>query len=363
MDLTRIRTDFQLALTTLFAAVTSLGVLPFAIYRLSQGQLLVAAVEIALVMSIVAACVHGWGGGNVERLSQVMVVVYTAGCVVVAHLLPRVGPMWMYPVLLANFMLVQPRFAAAVSMAGVVALLLSPVVFTGMQARLVFLVTASVACLFAFIFAFRSNAQRQQLEELASHDTLTGIHNRRTLEREIGIAIEAFRRHHTPYGLAMVDLDHFKRINDTFGHEAGDRVLVEFTAMVNRITRRGDRFFRFGGEEFVLLLPGADADALGVFCEHLRQSAGAELHCGNQVVTVSIGAAALRRGEDAVSWLARADDATYEAKRRGRDCVVIAAGVASRGDARGATEEQEAIDAGFTLARRSNAAPGARAHT
>lgn len=363
VELKRIRTDFQLAVTTLFAVVTSVGILPFAIYRLVHGQLLVAAVDLALIASIGGACLYGWRGGSIERLSRIMVVVYTAGCVVVANLVHAPGVLWMYPVLLANFMLVSPRLATVVSVGGIAAMLVSPGVFPDLQARLVFLVTSTVACLFAFIFAYRANAQRTQLEDLATHDTLTGIHNRRTMERELGIAIETFRRHHTPYGLAMVDLDHFKRINDTFGHEAGDRVLVEFTALVNRIRRRGDRFFRFGGEEFVLLLPGADADALGVFCEHLRQSVAAGLHCDNQVVTVSIGAAELLRDEDATTWLARADDATYDAKRQGRDCVVIAARAGSRSDARSASGEHDAIDAGFSLARRANAAPRAGART
>ena len=112
------------------------------------------------------------------------------------------------------------------------------------------------------------------------------------MERELSIAIETYRRHRTPCGLAILDLDHFKRINDAYGHAAGDQVLVDFVKHVADKVRRSDRFFRMGGEEFVLLLPGANAGSLHTVCENLRAHVEAMLRYEKERITVSIGAAA-----------------------------------------------------------------------
>ncbi|MBW3550859.1 MAG: GGDEF domain-containing protein, partial [Proteobacteria bacterium] len=118
-------------------------------------------------------------------------------------------------------------------------------------------------------------------------------------------------------------LDHFKAINDGFGHEAGDAVLVQFSDLVRSSTRKGDRFFRLGGEEFALLLPGADIDALRDITEHLRASVERAVRCDDRPVTISIGATPLAAGESASSWLSRADSAMYLAKGEGRNRVVV----------------------------------------
>lgn len=325
----RLRTDFRFAITTLFGVVTMLFVLPFAIYRFTQGQVWVGLVDLGIVASILVGVAHAWRGGDIDRVASGVVVACCIGCVLVANLVGLPGLVWMYPVLLANFMLVGWRMAIAVSVLALVGILLSPGLFESRLQVLMFLVTGMVTGLFAFIFAYRTESQRQQLEALASHDPLTGAFNRRALQRELVIAIESARRHRIPYGLALLDLDHFKQINDNHGHEAGDQVLVDFTGLVRLHSRRGDRLFRYGGEEFVLLLPHAGRDALPALCGHLRARVAAELAAGDAPITVSIGAAALEPDETAAGWLARADAAMYEAKRRGRDRVVVHAGGAA----------------------------------
>jgi diguanylate cyclase (GGDEF)-like protein len=191
--------------------------------------------------------------------------------------------------------------------------------------RVAFAVTGLVVGLFAYIFAHRTERQRMQLEQLVTRDALTSTANRRAMEQELPIAIAASRRHDTRTSLAVLDIDHFKRINDGHGHEAGDRVLVDFARVISATTRRGDRLFRYGGEEFVLLLPGIDATALPVLCETLRERVAEQIEIGGRRVTVSIGAAELGPEDSASEWLARADGAMYRAKRDGRNRVVVAA--------------------------------------
>jgi diguanylate cyclase (GGDEF)-like protein len=323
MSWRRLRTDFRFAIIVLFASVAVLAIVPFGIYRVLQGQWSVAAVDAAIVGFLAVSLVHAWRGGDIDRMAPWLVAGYTTGCIAIAILLGLPGVMWMYPVILGNFMLLRWKGAVFASALGVLALLLIPGTLETYAHVLLFTITATLAGTLASIFAYRAETQRVQLESLASLDPLTGAFNRRTLQAELAIAIADAQRRRASCGLAMLDLDHFKRVNDRFGHEAGDQVLVEFTALVDRAIRTGDRLFRFGGEEFVLLMPGVDAATLEARCEDVRERVAGALDAGGSPVTVSIGAAALRPGESAQAWLARADAAVYEAKRRGRNRVVV----------------------------------------
>nr|MDQ3057345.1 GGDEF domain-containing protein [Pseudomonadota bacterium] len=201
MSWQRIRTDFRFAIITLFAAVAVVGITPFAVYRFARGQVVAGVVDVAIVVIISMAGLYVWRGGNIERASRITTVVAGAGCLIVVNLVGPTGVLWMYPVLLANFMLVPRRMALLASAIGILILMLSPGVFTDDAQRIIFVMTASMVSAFSFIFAHRTDTQHTQLENLASHDPLTGIYNRRAMEREMAIAIDAWRRHRTPCGL------------------------------------------------------------------------------------------------------------------------------------------------------------------
>ncbi|MDQ3038798.1 MAG: GGDEF domain-containing protein, partial [Pseudomonadota bacterium] len=211
MSWQRIRTDFRFAIITLFSMVAVLFVLPFAIYRFAQGQILAGIGDTVIVLVITAAGIYVWRGGNMERASLVAVCTFNIGCLMVAHLVGVSSALWMYPVLMANFMLIDRRIAVAISTVSLLVLAFSPGIFAGEVPRAAFVVTAGVVCVFGYIFAYQTYSQHAQLEALASHDPLTGIQNRRAMERELAIAIETRRRQRTPYALAVVDLDRFKR--------------------------------------------------------------------------------------------------------------------------------------------------------
>ena len=158
-------------------------------------------------------------------------------------------------------------------------------------------------------------AQAARLEALLFEDPLTGLANRRFILTQLAGMLSGARRHHRPLTVAVIDVDHFKTVNDTRGHAEGDRVLAAVAHAMRDHIRAEDQLGRLGGEEFLALLPDADADAGAVAAEKLRASV-------EEVgVTVSIGWAAWE-GESADELLIRADDALYIAKSRGRDCVV-----------------------------------------
>ena len=164
-------------------------------------------------------------------------------------------------------------------------------------------------------------AAETELRNLAVTDTLTGVWNRRHGESLLAEDLAA-RRPGQVLSLLMLDIDHFKVINDTFGHQAGDHVLIEIASRVRRSLRGNDVVSRWGGEEFVVLLRDcALPDAL-VVAEEIR-AAIAEVPFGTLgTCTVSVGDAEFRASEDLTSWLGRADQALYRAKRAGRNEVV-----------------------------------------
>jgi diguanylate cyclase (GGDEF)-like protein len=168
---------------------------------------------------------------------------------------------------------------------------------------------------------------RRELEIQARTDRLTGVINRGAIISHLEQEIERAQREGGLLGLGMLDIDHFKKVNDVHGHAAGDEVLREVVRRSVSVLRRYDVFGRVGGEEFLVVVPGADARELEEVLQRIRQAiaktpiavAGREI-----AVTVSLGGAT-RAGDSADELIARADDALYAAKVAGRDRVSMAA--------------------------------------
>lgn len=315
------RNNFQLGIILLFGGIATIAIIPFAIYRFWTGNTLAGSVDLGILTCISATVLYAWRGGNVERAGLVVMLTSTAGGLLIVKLLGLAGLLWMYPILLANFLLVRRKWALLIAALAITVVVLEGSAFSSTLEKIMFLATTSVTTLFAMVFASRTESQRLRLESLAAHDTLTGTGNRLSMEMALRDAIAGRREDDREIGIAILDLDHFKRINDKYGHEVGDRVLVQFAALVQRSIRRSDRLFRYGGEEFVLLLPGVNAARLQQAAEQLRATVADELHDGKGHVTVSIGIAMLQPGEDWQTWLGRADAAMYRAKRAGRNRV------------------------------------------
>ena len=163
-----------------------------------------------------------------------------------------------------------------------------------------------------------SERLREEFEHLASHDSLTDAFTRRHMNEALAQEFERSRRQGRDMALLALDLDHFKLVNDTRGHQAGDQVLIDFVANVRTLMRRHDQLGRFGGEEFVVLLPESTAETALAIAERIRARME-ELKSG---CTVSIGVTTRCHDSDTVEvMLARADAAMYRAKTNGRNRV------------------------------------------
>jgi diguanylate cyclase (GGDEF)-like protein len=154
---------------------------------------------------------------------------------------------------------------------------------------------------------------------MAQRDALTGLLNRRRLDGDL-----AARLHSSgAVAFLMIDVDHFKAFNDTFGHQRGDELLQTVARAISSAVREGDVVYRYGGEEFCVLLPDADAALAGVVAERVRATVRSATAHGVRPVTVSVGVAADERGGVATALVERADAALYAAKQTGRDRVVM----------------------------------------
>ncbi len=182
----------------------------------------------------------------------------------------------------------------------------------------------------AAICPVRNACQFLTIEQAALTDSLTGIPNKRALDDSLMRSSQLADRHQENYSLILCDLDHFKAVNDNHGHIVGDHLLQQAAESIERALRTSDSVYRFGGEEFAILLPHtSDQDARDV-AERIRLAvANIRVDCGEGKlsVTASCGVATHLSDETPEQWLARADDALYHAKRQGRNCTRVFAAI------------------------------------
>jgi diguanylate cyclase (GGDEF)-like protein len=175
--------------------------------------------------------------------------------------------------------------------------------------------------------AEEARAQTELAQERAMTDALTGMLNRYGLQRVLAYEHAEARRYNRPLSCLMIDLDNFKTINDTYGHSAGDTALQQVATILTEVVRRSDMVFRYGGEEFLVLLPETDLEGATSLAEKIRATAAAGLFGDGERIfhlTLSAGAASLTDHESGNDMIARADVALYQAKEQGRNRVEVA---------------------------------------
>jgi len=178
---------------------------------------------------------------------------------------------------------------------------------------------------FSAIFVNVIYKQQENLRLQAVTDSLTGLFNRTSLYDSLDQAVEQNRRNGISMSIITFDIDHFKSVNDTYGHHIGDEVLKQFGKLLKSRIRVTDKVFRLGGEEFMVLLFGTELEqAVGV-AEELRLLIESTPFLPNHSVTISLGVATLGSTENAVDWVRRSDEYLYSAKNSGRNKVVTKA--------------------------------------
>ncbi|MFQ5927661.1 MAG: GGDEF domain-containing protein, partial [Terriglobia bacterium] len=221
--------------------------------------------------------------------------------------------------LLDGFGLVQQSVSVSVVSAAVLSLLIAPPIY--------WLVAAPIKR--EYEKRQRAEGRAAELGRLAITDSLTRTRNRRGIELAVLEAMAHAERYGHPLSVAMVDVDHFKEVNDTYGHKAGDRVLESVAAILVETLRLPDKVGRYGGEEFLLVLPETGLDQTTKIAERIRARVSeSEFDIGDKKIklTISIGATLFVKGEDLAQLLSRVDRALYDAKESGRNLVVSTRG-------------------------------------
>jgi diguanylate cyclase (GGDEF)-like protein len=232
------------------------------------------------------------------------------------------GALWAYPAVLFCYF-VLPRRAANVG--GLALSGLSSVmayIYVGPEITIRFVVTLALTVVIINIILNIVGQLQNELVGQALTDPLTGAFNRRQMDISLAEAIERNRRTGAPVSILVLDIDHFKRVNDDFGHHVGDQVLKGMVALIKNRSRKLDRLFRMGGEEFVLLLPDTRASAAVKQAEALRKLMSESRLIDQRPVTISIGVAEYWAEQTQEAWMQAADDALYQAKNQGRNIVV-----------------------------------------
>lgn len=320
---TRLQADFRLTIVTFFCLCSATIITPFAIHRFAVGQILIGMVDLASVLMFVGLALLGWRTGKSQLAGNLTAAVATLAVLTIVVIL-GLSHLWVFSTLMAIYLLAQ-RWVAVVSSSMVIAGTASQSrIFETTIDHLTFIAVAVMVSLFGLIFATRVDSQRGQLTEMAARDGLTGVFNRRALDRDLEMLIHGENADSRAMTMAIMDLDNFKPVNDNYGHDAGDQVLIQLTQIVTCATRQGDRFYRYGGEEFVLLLPDTDLSGARVALNNLMGILRKQLHSPGGPVTVSMGTAQRKPGESREAWLGRADQALFQAKRAGRDQNIVA---------------------------------------
>lgn len=168
-------------------------------------------------------------------------------------------------------------------------------------------------------------AANQTISRLAATDELTGLYNRRHFNEQLQTSLSAARRHNYPLSLVLIDLDHFKQVNDSFGHDGGDQVLKAFAGLLQDMVRTEDVIARWGGEEFIILLPHTNQDAAVRLADRIRIALSQLCCCAAPTTfSASFGVASLQADEESNQLIKRADTALYCAKQQGRNRVEAA---------------------------------------
>ena len=317
------RSSVETYLPLILSASGALGVLPFLVLRCIQQEWIAAAVDAAIVIGFTTLGWYVFRTRRVRMASIALSILCMGGVIATVYL---VGPhqiYWVYPALMAVFYLARPREAIGIALLTIVVLVPKLMESTDTHATMTVLITSTVMGAFGFAFSLITNWQRAQLVQMATKDPLTGAGNRRGLKDKLEEIVNSYRRNAAAASMLMIDLDHFKKVNDVYGHAAGDRILQRITEIINLRIRVTDSLYRIGGEEFVVVLEGQGIERAAHLAEQLRTLVEANELVPDHSVTISLGVAELRAEEAAQDWLIRADKALYCAKRAGRNSTNI----------------------------------------
>ncbi len=323
----RHQTDFHLKSTFWLSVTAATLILPFAFYHLTHQHV---GIGIGAAITSLSLYLVVWGCHR-KTYKTIYTFIWltpftTLFVAYLTNLVGITGTYWCYSTLILYYFMMSERQAWASNI--LFALVNVPLVWHLFDTHeaIRFTVTFTLVSAYSAIFLHIVARQYSELQEMAITDKLTGLYNRTLLKDSLEQALHQANRTNTPFTLIIMDVDHFKNINDELGHDVGDHVLEQLGAFLKDFLRHSDKLFRIGGEEFLVLLYNTDeADSIDI-AEKIRKGIESLSLLPDRTVTVSIGVSGLSSVKDWKQWMKTCDLNLYEAKNNGRNRVVFCNG-------------------------------------
>lgn len=303
------------------ASVSGIIVLPFSVNNLIHQRWFVGTaslVVLAILTSNAVALKH-------ERKPVLPIILLAPACIgfLITCFIRQglIAAFWCYPTVVLFYFLLKPHQARVVNI--LILAIVVPVAGTLLPTEWAtrFGATLAGVSVTSAIFVHLIHLQQQELRQMATLDPLTQVNNRLQLDLVLRAAQARYRRSQTPATLVALDIDHFKQINDRFGHAAGDLVLKQIATLLRTRLRATDTIFRTGGEEFLVLLELTPLGPAVEVAEQLRRRVADAQLLAEAPVTISLGVAQLEPDESLDTWIQRSDALLYHAKQTGRNRV------------------------------------------
>jgi len=312
-------TDFYARVLSVLCISSICVAVPFGIYHFVLGNPVVSLVIAPVVMAQASALYLLRKQGFNLLSAYIVAIVQLGGATGYVFFLGSPSLFWLFASGVANYFIL--RWPSALVLNGVACLFVIALLPQEPEYLTRFVLSYVLVNVFLVTFSLHLDRKTGEVAELLRIDPLTGAGNRLALENALSQAKERFDRYRTPVSMLMLDLDHYKQVNDEHGHTAGDRVLKALCELLQSRLRKTDSLYRFGGEEFIIVADNTSATDALALAEAIRKRVAGTTFPPTFGLTVSIGVAELRSGEDSDAWLRRADKALYAAKGSGRNRV------------------------------------------
>jgi len=316
------RPDFLVKSTQGVVLTAALMLTPFTINNLIQGRYLLGAFTLLiLILCSTSAwfCYHGRYHFKINLFAITPAIILAI--VIAVHQLGVAGSYWATLGVISFYFILPPKPASVANFIFIA--LIFPTAWIALEPAIAvrfFAVLLGIS-FFTFFSVNEIYKQHYLLKSTAITDSLTGLNNRSLLQSSLENAISQSHRSNTPMAILMLDIDHFKMINDQFGHDVGDMVLRKTGGLLAKSFRSSDSVFRIGGEEFLILIYNTDKANAFIVAEELRQKYEQLSLIDGHSITISIGISSLQADMDWEKWMKHCDENMYSAKNKGRNQV------------------------------------------
>jgi diguanylate cyclase len=260
----------QSKMLLILALGTAIGISPFAIFRALQSEWYVAILDLLVVIGMSTIFIYVYKTDKIKNASLVLILVALIANVVSFYLKGISQIYWIYPAMLSAYYIMSPNRGMIVNF--VMLSLYLPKLFQMLEVVNIatIIITILITNMIAYVFASGLKKQEVTLKKLASEDYLTSTGNRRSLNVELSILHKSLQNHDRTAAIVLLDLDHFKKVNDTHGHLKGDEVLVRLSELLKCYYKTNESVFRYGGEEFLVICPGKPIDEIVKMADEFR---------------------------------------------------------------------------------------------